>query len=1301
MQPGDVVDGRFRVQVEAGAGALGVVYRCDDLSSGGQVALKVLDRTAVRHKERFVREAELLASVVHPAVIRYIAHGLLDSGDPYLVMQWIDGEDLGQRLERTPLTLEESIAVAGRVSAALGAAHAKGIVHRDVKPGNILLPRGDPRLALLIDFGIARMGGTRMTLPGGVVGTPGYMAPEQARGDADVDARADVFSLGCVLFECLSGQAAFAGESAMAILAKVILEPAPSLDAARPGLPEGLGALVDRMLAKSREDRPANGSEVLRELEDAARGVVSRSVPPPAARSLTTREQRVLSIIVAKVGEAAKAGDTLVDSVSGSELRALAAGPPPSAHEGTLSTPASLEAVKRAASGLGSSIEVLLDGSLVMLVVGDHSATDQATRAARCALAIREVCEPGTRIVLATGRGEMAGQLPVGAVIDRAFELLDGPKAKGVRLDELTAQLAEGRFRIDRDDSGPVLLSDKTDDAPRLLLGKRTPCVGREGEVASFLALFEECCEERTPRIALMTGDAGIGKSRVRAEFVARVRERSPDTVILSGAGDPGRSGAAFGVLRHALRRYMQIDAADPVTAQRAKVLARVAACVEPEETHRIASLLAHVMGFSYEAEDEEPSSSARGNHVLMGDAMREAWQVFAAALAKSAPVVIILEDLHWGDRPSLDFVLGSAKALRDSRLFVLATARGEAKTAFADLFERQPMTQVALAPLTRRACERLAKDVLGEAPAALVDRLVAQSGGNAFLLEELLRARKEGRSEGVPESVLAMAQTRIDALPPLLRRAARAASVLGDDACDEGLTALLGSEETMAGDLAAELVRAEILVPRGSGSASYDFRHALVRDAAYATLTEEDRVLAHSLAARWLEKRPLANPVTIAKHFLAAAEPERAAGPWAVAATQALEGNDLAAALEYGERALECGASGELRGRIACLLAEVHRWRGEHPKSRARAEEAIKLLKVGSRDWVVAQVYLAGASLFLGDTAPALSIAATLSLAIEAGDRAGHVIEGASRVAGFLVIRHLSSEALTKLFSRFRKLIPTTNDDRTVALMQVALSAEATTRGEVEESLDLNTDAAVRFARAGDARNACQARLVAGWGLLELGQYERATDILKECIALGDKLGLSGIVAIGKHNLGPCLFEIGDVEAAVRMESEAVAFYSAQGELRLDGGSRYYLARMLTRLGRLDQAEVELRKAIERLASIPATRVLAEAALARLLVLRGRTDDALKLARVAVHPPEEGVEAESPNAVRLALIEALLANGFRDEARTVVTEAIADVFAHIERVRTPAYRKSALERVFDNARILSVARELGVGVPS
>jgi len=210
MGPGAVVAGRFELVRFAGSGGMGEVYRSVDRTTGRPAAVKLLVDRESGDSERFEREARILADLSHPGIVRHLAHGALPSGARWLAMEWIEGEDLSRVLgRRQKLHLEEVLAMGRAVAETLGFAHARGVVHRDLKPSNICLVDGNLARPKVLDFGVAKMGRAReLTGTGVLVGTPGYMAPEQARGDPGIDARADVFSLGCLLYECLTGEPA-------------------------------------------------------------------------------------------------------------------------------------------------------------------------------------------------------------------------------------------------------------------------------------------------------------------------------------------------------------------------------------------------------------------------------------------------------------------------------------------------------------------------------------------------------------------------------------------------------------------------------------------------------------------------------------------------------------------------------------------------------------------------------------------------------------------------------------------------------------------------------------------------------------------------------------------------------------------------------------------------------------------------------------------------------------------------------------------------------------------------------------
>ncbi|MBK7396522.1 MAG: protein kinase [Myxococcales bacterium] len=242
-------------------------------------------------------EAEILEQLDHAAIVRHVAHGSLEDGAPYLVMEWIDGPTLEGRLEGRPLRVQDALLLTRRLAEALSIAHAAGVVHRDVKPANVMLPGGELAAAKLVDFGVARAdGSSSLTQTGVRVGTPRYMAPEQIRSAREVDARADLFSLGCVLFETLAGLPAFPADNAMAVMVQILFEPAPRLADLRADLADPIVSLVQRLLAREREVRPSSALAVVRELDallghlaDGTMVAPRSSLPDPALARLVVR----------------------------------------------------------------------------------------------------------------------------------------------------------------------------------------------------------------------------------------------------------------------------------------------------------------------------------------------------------------------------------------------------------------------------------------------------------------------------------------------------------------------------------------------------------------------------------------------------------------------------------------------------------------------------------------------------------------------------------------------------------------------------------------------------------------------------------------------------------------------------------------------------------------------------------------------------------------------------------------------------------------------------------------------------
>jgi serine/threonine protein kinase len=276
LRPGDVVNGRYRITELIGRGGFGAVYAGEHTGTHQQVALKLLmpsDDDAKTDIRRFHQEAQLTASLRHPNTVRVFDIGQTQHGALYLAMELLHGQTLEERLQdleirEQPLPQAETLDLGIQTLKALSEAHGKGLVHRDLKPANLMLTELEgERLIKVLDFGIARREGSTLTGEGRALGTPAYMSPEQCMGD-DVDGRADIYALGCILFRCLTGRTPFEAETAFATMQGHALAPIPDLSkAARLPVAPGLKAAIEKMLAKSPKDRFQSARELRTTLE--------------------------------------------------------------------------------------------------------------------------------------------------------------------------------------------------------------------------------------------------------------------------------------------------------------------------------------------------------------------------------------------------------------------------------------------------------------------------------------------------------------------------------------------------------------------------------------------------------------------------------------------------------------------------------------------------------------------------------------------------------------------------------------------------------------------------------------------------------------------------------------------------------------------------------------------------------------------------------------------------------------------------------------------------------------------------
>ncbi|MBW2453222.1 MAG: serine/threonine protein kinase [Deltaproteobacteria bacterium] len=278
---------------------MGVVYRAWDWNTNAVVALKVLHAEASGQIERFARETKLLAELNHPTIVQFVGQGQLPDGRPYLAMEWLEGESLSERLERELLTIGEALAMAGQVADALAAAHARGIVHRDLKPGNVFLMERQLERIKLLDFGVASARGTARDLTDTrtILGTPGYMAPEQIQSSKNAGPPADVFALGCVMFKCLTGSVPYEGRNTLDLVVNMMSRPPLSIVSLRNDATRPLEDLMSTMLDRDPTRRPADGAALtalIRQVADSRAREQTDSHRPPSLQAAEDEATRIV-----------------------------------------------------------------------------------------------------------------------------------------------------------------------------------------------------------------------------------------------------------------------------------------------------------------------------------------------------------------------------------------------------------------------------------------------------------------------------------------------------------------------------------------------------------------------------------------------------------------------------------------------------------------------------------------------------------------------------------------------------------------------------------------------------------------------------------------------------------------------------------------------------------------------------------------------------------------------------------------------------------------------------------------------
>ena len=920
--------GHYEVEARLGGGGMGVVYRARDRKLGRLVALKFLSPHLVaseRAKQRFLTEARAASALDHPAIATVHAIEETPAGDLYIVMAYYEGETVAARVHRSgAVRVGQALDLAIQAGEGLARAHDQGIVHRDVKPANLMIT-GEGRVKVL-DFGLAKVEDVSLTDAGTTVGTPAYMSPEQARGGT-IDYRSDIWSLGVVLYELLTGRLPFPADTRERVV-DAILHGRPAPPSALAPVPPELEAVVLRALSRDPADRQRSMAALVEELKAVRDGRLGESSadtlvqPDSATRTAGAPGTAGPPRTAAGSAPAMPSGERRFVTVLACDLADVLA-----LSEGL--DPEELQGVLARCHDIGTAAVRALDGHVAKAEEGRVVGTfgypvaheDDAQRAVRAALAIAEALRaadsprgPGDAPlvpragihtgVVVVGDSRSTGSGLVGNVPAIAGRILDAAAPGTIVVSAGTRPLVERAYRLESAGEQhvpglrkPLALSQvmgpsdatSSGSSPVLL----TPLVGRDEDVALVLARFE-LVRDGQGQVVLVTGEAGIGKSRLLQEV--RERLKGEPLVALECRASPFYTDDALHPITEMLSRVAGLAEGQDAAEQRAR-LARVLETLGagPEAFE----LLAEALSLPGDAPPLDLTPQKRKQKTT------EALVRLVLAAAEHRPVLLAVEDLHWLD-PSSDDVLGTlVRQCAGTAVLVFATARPGTTPAWAG---EDHVTRLALRRLTRKQTESLVARVAGasDLPPAVLEQVLGRTDGIPLFAEELTRALldvartdAEGRKPSaeslaalVPATLQESLAARLDRLGPA-KATAQLASVLGREFPLVWLEAVSPlSAEALRRDLSA-LVDAGLLQSRGHAPAtSYAFKHALVQEAAYASLLKATRVQYHDRVASALETRfpqtAAAEPHLVAHHHAEAGHVVEAALWWSRAADRA-----------------------------------------------------------------------------------------------------------------------------------------------------------------------------------------------------------------------------------------------------------------------------------------------------------------------------------------------------------------------------------------------------------------------------
>ncbi len=948
--------GQYRVLKLLGEGGMGIVLMAEDTHLQRNVALKVIKAEYNQDQEtrqRFLREARMMAQVKSDHVVT-IHHVGTENDTCYIAMELLEGQSLDSLLlEVDRVSINQTLRIGREIATALHSAHSKGLIHRDIKPENVWLELPAARVKLL-DFGLARPTtvNTRLTSTGVIMGTPAFMSPEQALAE-DVDERADLFSLGSLLYVLASGRQPFHGESITAILVALIEQNPPPPSQYHPGIPKALDDLILYLLAKRAVERPKNAKEVIERIEaieastigmatsggtmQPRLGATGNSLGLNSGRSTRIREaeRRQVSVLICSCNlfdsddylthldiedqsdllqtfkqactqAVLKVEGTIVEC---NDERVFACFGYPVAHEDAAGRAATaalaiINELNLLAERIKKTCKVDLEpwvglhtGLALVEVKGDGISL--VGEAKNVAIHLKETAVPGQIICTESTNRLLRRHFHSDSLGSHKIKSLAQP----VNLYQVKALLASGDYG---ENSAPVEL---------------TPLTGRDNEMSLLKDRWEQA-QESMGQVVLLTGEPGLGKSRlvqtIKQHVLESANKITKDIPVLEWHCSPQFANSVLYPAITFFKHAFELGQDDPST-QTDRLIKNLEKydLAQSDVVPIFQSLLS--LG-----KDERFSS-------LELTPMREREEVFRVikewirAYSSKQPILFIVEDLQWADATTIEFLGQLLAESEHDQILVMLTYRTEFRPPWPAL---PYQSSLSLNRLTKRQAAELMRNITGKDDLSdtIIEKVYERAGGVPLFIEEFTKmVHESGAMSNLNESGIRFRTLMEREIPATLQdlimsrldrmdgnpEVAQLAATIGREFNYELITATSNLDAAALDTELAKLVGAEILYEKGRPpKAIYTFKHALLQDALYNAMIKSKRQQFHSHIAEILESKfkqiGETQPELLAHHFTEAGVHEKSVGYWLTAGLRCVDEFANLEAISHLTRGLE-----------------------------------------------------------------------------------------------------------------------------------------------------------------------------------------------------------------------------------------------------------------------------------------------------------------------------------------------------------------------------------------------------------